>query len=164
VKRGRHWTSADGRFGATMPPLVCDAIEEHIRSAHPHETGGVLAGRYDDALSVAILTEVSGPPPDSLAGHTWFQRGTKHLAAWMKSLWSKPMRQYYLGEWHYHPARHVEPSPDDVEQMEEIAASPKYNCPEPLMFIFGESKRAPRIVRVFVHPRGSGLIELREIR
>jgi hypothetical protein len=80
----------------------------------------------------------------------------------MRYLWSKPSREYYLGEWHYHPARRVEP--DDVEQMEEIAASAKYNCPEPLMFIFGESKRAPRVVRVFVHRRESVVIELRESR
>jgi integrative and conjugative element protein (TIGR02256 family) len=164
VKRERRWTSADGRFAATMPPDVCDAVEKHIRTAHPDETGGVLAGKYDDALALAMITEASGPPSDSRAGRTWFQRGAKNLADRMRSLWSKPSREYYLGEWHYHPARHVEPSPDDVEQMEEIAASAKYNCPEPLMFIFGESKRAPRIVRVFVHPRDSSAIELREIR
>jgi hypothetical protein len=48
--------------------------------------------------------------------------------------------------------------------MAEIAASPKYSCPEPLMLIFGESKRAPRTVRVFVHPRGGETIELAEMR
>jgi hypothetical protein len=48
--------------------------------------------------------------------------------------------------------------------MEEIAAAPRYNCPEPLMFIFGESKRAPRVVRVFVQPRGGAALELNEIR
>jgi integrative and conjugative element protein (TIGR02256 family) len=164
MKSGRRWTSTDGRFGAAIASAVCDAVEEHIRSAHPNETGGVLVGWYDDALSVAIIAEASGPPPDSSAGRTWFRRGTKHLAPWMKSLWSKPTRQYYLGEWHYHPAPHVEPSRDDVEQMEEIAASPKYGCPEPLMLIFGKSKRAPRTVRVFVHPRGSEAVELAEIR
>lgn len=162
MKRERRWASVNARFAATMPPGACDAIEKHIRAAHPNESGGVLAGKYDDALAVAIITEASGPPPDSRAGRTWFQRGTKNLAGWMRSLWSKPSREYYLGEWHYHPAKHVEPSPDDVEQMVGISWSPKYNCPEPLMFIFGASSREPRIVRVFVQPRGGKLIELDE--
>ena len=161
---GRRWVTNDGRFGARMPPLVCDTIEDHIRDAHPKETGGVLVGMYDDALAMAIITEASGPPADSLAGRWWFQRGAKHLATWMRSLWSKPIRQYYLGEWHYHPASHVDPSPDDLEQMAGIAESATYNCPEPLMFIFGNSKRPMRTVRVFVHPRGENAIELDEIR
>jgi hypothetical protein len=40
-----------------MPPGVCDAVEKHIRAAHPDETGVVLASQYDDALAVAIITE-----------------------------------------------------------------------------------------------------------
>jgi integrative and conjugative element protein (TIGR02256 family) len=162
VNRNRHWTSADGRFAATMPSAACDAVEKHIRAAHPNETGGVLAGKYDDELAVAIITEASGPPPDSRADRIWFQRGAENLAKQMYSLWSKPSREYYLGEWHYHPADHIEPSPDDVEQMKQIAASAKYACPEPLMFIFGESQHGLRTVRGFVYPRGRDAIELHE--
>lgn len=50
-----------------------------------------------------------------------------------------------------------------IEEERDDAGKP-YNCPEPLMFIFGESKRAPRVVRVFVQQRGGAALELNEIR
>lgn len=65
-----------------------------------------------------------------------FYRGVKNLAPWLSELWSST-REFYLGEWHFHPSSLPTPSRTDIEQMNHIANDPKYHCPEPILFIIG---------------------------
>jgi integrative and conjugative element protein (TIGR02256 family) len=53
----------------------------------------------------------------------------------LKARWEK--KQYYLGEWHFHPNASPNPSGQDKRQLMEIANNASYNCPEPIMIIIG---------------------------
>lgn len=150
--------SQDGKFALRFGSAQVEAILERCRSAGVCETGGILAGHYTRNLSVPEVTEVSGPPADSRAGHTWFARGVRGVGGWLGKLWKK--KQYYLGEWHFHPFAAPDPSTRDIDQMREIASSPGYHCPEPLMLIVGGDGVRGFRYRAFVSPRGGVLEEL----
>lgn len=132
----------------------------HCRKAKGNETGGVLAGRYSDDLACAIVTAASGAPPDSSAGRSWFRRGLEGLQGWIGRLWKD--KSYYLGEWHYHPFAAPDPSGTDVSEMNDIAATESYKCPEPLLVIVGGNPRRAWRIRAFVFPRDLELVELHE--
>ena len=150
--------SEDGKFALRLGATQVEVLLEQCRSAGACETGGILAGHYTRNLSVAEVTEVSGPPADSRAGRTWFARGVRGVGEWLGKLWKK--KQYYLGEWHYHPSAAPDPSGTDIEQMRLIASSPGYRCPEPLMLIVGGDGVRGFRYRAFVSPRGRVLKEL----
>ena len=99
------------------------------------ETGGVLVGRYSDAHDTAIVTRVWGPPEDSIRRRTSFWRGTQGLQKQLDALWKA--REFYLGEWHYHPQGAGQPSIGDKRQMARIADSLDYNTPEPVLIVVG---------------------------
>jgi hypothetical protein len=58
---------------------------------------------------------------------------------------------YYLGEWHFHPFG--EPSPSDTasSQMREIARSPQYRCPEPILLIISGDLPKDWTARTFIY-------------
>lgn len=148
--------TADGSYLVVVDPEVLKAIDGFCSAAGRAETGGVLVGRYSDDRTTAIVVEATAPPPDSRRGTTWFKRGVAGLRALLKRRWSARERTYYLGEWHYHPARDVVPSGDDFDQMASISSANHYRCREPLMMIFGAARTADdeRAFRIFVCPVG----------
>jgi integrative and conjugative element protein (TIGR02256 family) len=101
------------------------------------ETGGILLGKYSIDSSVAHILDYSGPPSDSQQRGRSFLRGVNGLKALIDRQWK--VGQYYLGEWHYHPHSSSTPSQQDIHQMQQIAADPKYKCPEPILLIVGGS-------------------------
>lgn len=108
-----------------------------IKSAKTSETGGIIIGYYTDTDNVAVVTNITGPPPDSQSGRTWFKRGVQGLKKVLHDSWRQD--EFYIGEWHFHPLGSVSPSGQDYKQMNEIAASKKYHCPEPVMIIIAGS-------------------------
>jgi hypothetical protein len=54
----------------------------------------------------------------------------------LADLWHE--NQYYLGEWHYHPSNLPSPSKTDIDQMNSVSSTPKFNCPEPILIIAGD--------------------------
>jgi len=130
------FVSDDGRFQLRLPARHVAQMLAFCRGSAGRETGGILVGHYAPTLDCAVVTGVSGPPADSRASRTRFVRGVRGLKQWLRSLWNGP-RHYYLGEWHFHPGAAPVPSAADRDQMREIAASPTYHCPEPLLVILG---------------------------
>lgn len=114
------------------------------------ETGGVLIGRYAEDSTVAYVELASPPPGDSSAGLDWFERGKNGLGELLREQWNLPQRRYYVGEWHFHPLGHAEPSPQDRQQMAEIARDPNYHCERPLLIIVSPAALRRRTARVFV--------------
>ena len=102
-----------------------------------------------------MVTQVWGPPGDSVRRRTSFWRGTQGLQQQLDSLWNA--REYYLGEWHYHPGGAGQPSKEDMRQMVRIATSVDYNTPEPVLIVVGGSDWEV-VVQVF--PRHGTSIEL----
>jgi integrative and conjugative element protein (TIGR02256 family) len=145
-----EFRSEDGAFGVSIGPETLTNVLKECHDSAPAETGGILVGHYNDALDIAVVTDASERPPDSKSGRTWLVRGTAGLQGWLDLLWSSSKRRYYLGEWHFHPGGPPEPSPTDVKQMGNIACSPSYRCPEPVLLLVGGSAEGRSDVRVFV--------------
>src|SRR4051812_25352806 len=87
--------STDGRFAVTVPAGAATALLAHARRAGSFETGGVLIGNYNEALTEAIVTELLGPPSDSRAWRSSFLRGVEGLARRLGSLWKSRSPTYY---------------------------------------------------------------------
>lgn len=105
-------------------------------AALPNETGGILAGRYVDERTCAVVESVSAPPPDSSSGKTWFQRGSSRLRGWLRTRWEN-RKQSYLGEWHSHPGGSAHPSAPDIRSVQDIASDPTSERPEVVLVIIG---------------------------
>lgn len=151
----------DGTFTMHLEPPVLRALDRYCRDAGSWETGGILIGRYSEDLAVAIVGEATPPPSDSRRGRSWFVRGVNGLREMLGNRWRAMERTYYVGEWHFHPVAHVEPSGDDFAQMREISHTKEYDCKEPLLLICGASHRqGQRTFRAFVCPAGRAPVEL----
>lgn len=118
-----------------------------------------MVGYYSRNLDCAVVIGISEAPPNSRAGATWFERGTRGLQNRLNRLWVVK-GQYYLGEWHFHPYAWPSPSSFDIEQMERIANSTLYRCPEPVLLIIGGDPAVEWHARAFVFCRGNGYQEL----
>ena len=146
--------SADGRFRLFVGADPLAQILDLCLDSHPLETGGVLIGHYNETLDTAIVTRVTGPPPDSRRRRTAFYRGTQGLRELLCALWRK--KEYYLGEWHYHPGGSPEPSSADIRRMHEIAESDDAGCPEPILLVAG----ADREMTMHIFPRDQEAVRL----
>lgn len=152
--------SADGRFGVLLKAHVIKEVVRHCRASREAETGGILVGHYSEDQAIAVVEQVTGPPPDSQRCFAAFLRGIKGLQEMLNLLWIKPEKRYYLGEWHYHPLPVLAPSDVDVEQMAKIAASEKYACPEPILLIIAGLKSTECRFSISVHPHNATMIAL----
>lgn len=162
----RSWKGKtdDGTFAVELPLSVLGALDRYCRDAGSVETGGILIGRYSDDLALAIVREATPPPTDSKGGRSWFVRGVSGLREMLGKRWRAKERTFYIGEWHFHPANHVEPSGDDFAQMIEISRAREYDCKDPLLLILGASKaEGERIFRAFVCSAAVTPLELRRV-
>ncbi len=155
-----NFCSHDRRFGLSVPSRVVEGILSVCRSAASCETGGVLVGHYSKMHDCALVTSHSGPPSDSKAGATWFNRGVNGLGGWLKSLWTQ-QADYYLGEWHFHPGAPPIMSPRDIRDMTAIASSRMYKCPEPVLLIIGGIVTDKWQPGAYVFPKAEAYLEMR---
>lgn len=151
--------SLNGRLGMDLPTALLDRMVRLCQSAGRVETGGILVGYYSDNHAVAIVNAVSNAPVDSTQTRTRFHRGICGLQQWINRLW-RQNQGFYLGEWHFHPFASPQPSPRDLEQIEEVAGAQVYCCPEPLLVIIGGDPRGAWNYRAFVFVGERGLVEL----
>lgn len=159
----RTWRgkTEDGTFAVELQATVLGALDRYCRDAGSVETGGILIGRYSDDLALAIVREATPPPTDSKRGRSWFVRGMSGLREMLGKRWRASERTFYVGEWHFHPANHVEPSGDDFAQMIEISRAREYDCKEPLLLILGAAQlEGQRIFRAFVCQADDAPMEL----
>ncbi|WP_336883727.1 Mov34/MPN/PAD-1 family protein [Priestia koreensis] len=123
-------------YKVTISKKLMKYIQKLCHQSLPNETGGILIGYYTDKLNLAVVTKILNAPADSRSGPTWFYRGTSGIKKSLDTLW-KSKKQFYIGEWHYHPNSSSNLSYQDIKQMKFIANSPSYNCPEPILLIIG---------------------------
>lgn len=124
------------------------------------ETGGLSFGERDDAAGVVWVTEVSGPPPDSVASPELFECGMAgtqqdHLG---RELWSRGSVRY-VGMWHTHPVSAPTPSGTDLHGMARILSEGAVNPSKSLLSILGTPHTAP-LLGTFVFDRS----DVRETR
>lgn len=147
--------TSDGGYGLEIETSAWHELHRICTAAGDIETGGVLVGRYSTDLLTAVVIEVTGPPKDSRQGSSSFHRGVAGLRGILLRRWLSRERTHYIGEWHFHPAAHIEPSGDDVAQMYRIRDDLNYHCSEPILLILGKlGEYQERVARAFVFPRG----------
>jgi integrative and conjugative element protein (TIGR02256 family) len=156
----REFWSQTWGFGLAIATKEIDLMIRKCKAAQRNETGGVLAGHYSDDHKCAHITSISGAPPDSKAGRSWFRRGIAGLQRWIDKQWGS--KSYYLGEWHFHPFAAPDPSATDITEMKNISITKGYRCPEPILVILGGDPAGNWHLRAFVFPKGQDLIELVE--
>ncbi|WP_051398046.1 Mov34/MPN/PAD-1 family protein [Runella limosa] len=149
--------SKDGRFAVEVSQSIQKNIESYSAISGKNETGGILIGNYKWNQTLAVISEITGPPSDSKMGLTWFKRGIRGLKQLIERSWIKG--HYYIGEWHFHPYASPNPSRQDIQEMKNIATSKIYNCPEPILLIIGGCVDNFKL-RVFVSLGKNQLIEL----
>ena len=131
--------SAGGKFNLLISECLLNDMHTFCAVARPLETGGILIGYYNCRHDTAIITMVTGPPEDSVRKRTRFSRGVRGLQSVLDARWDQ--REYYLGEWHCHPAGSAQPSLADMRQMRGIANDVSLQCPEPILIIVGSDRR-----------------------
>jgi len=152
--------SPDKRFSVSLSNGVIAEMARICLASRESETGGILIGSYSDDHAIAIVEQVSGPPPDSQHRFAAFFRGVRGLQELLNKLWAKPKKQYYLGEWHYHPLPILTPSGDDIAQMNQIAASARSACPEPILIIVAGPPAPDFRLSVTIHPVDAAIVTL----
>jgi len=152
--------SSDGRFGTKIDEVPLKRLLRICAKSHPLETGGILIGFYRNDSRLAVVTDISSAPRDSLRGHFSFIRGIQGLQEWLVSLWQEPIRQYYLGEWHFHPESTATASEEDINQLHKIACSDQYHCPEPILLILGGNPKRDWQIKVYISVKGKEVLEL----
>lgn len=126
----------DEKYGMKICKKFINHILNHCQNASPNETGGIMVGYYSDDLRWAIITDITGPPNDSILKRFFLYRGTNGLQKLLNSKW-KYKKHYYLGEWHFHPFSLPIPSQIDNMQMRSFANDRFLHCPEPILMILG---------------------------
>ena len=109
------------------------------------ETGGLLFGEFDEGLGIAWISNVSGPPADSLFSPTQFvcgTEGTEELCEAYDEL-SRGAVQY-VGTWHSHPTSEAQPSEKDYEGIARIFATALGEGSHQVMLIVGNASRRQR--------------------
>lgn len=117
-----------------LKSIACLKALQLVRESGERETGGILIGRYSSCLRKVYINEFGDAPKDSKSGFSWFVRGVKGLGEYLKKKWQQN-EEYYLGEWHYHPANVPEPSLQDRTQLRKISVDGRFNCKEPVLIV-----------------------------
>ena len=159
----KHYKDRLGRYTVSLSPSTIKVMLKWCKKASWKETGGIILGRYSVDLKHAEISRVLGPTSDSSSGGTWFIRGIRGLNRLLRMLWILH-KDYYLGEWHYHPNASPIPSPIDIAQLKVIASSESYNCPEPILIIIGGDPQGEWSISVNVFSRSGKPLTLTERR
>lgn len=81
------------------------------------------------------MSEITGPPADSVHEPRGFYRGTDGVIELLDERYEQGER--LVGEWHYHPNNSPEPSLIDDTTMHESSQDENLNCPEIIQIIAG---------------------------
>jgi len=163
VKPLYTFVSHDHRYGVALPQSVVQDMLIQARASNSLETGGILIGTYNERHDTALVSRADGPPPDSKATSHRFWRGVQGLAEALQRRWSRPIRTFYLGEWHYHPFSSPERSALDDATMVDTGLHSGFGCEVPVLVILGGDPGGAWTLRAWAYPNShmpTALLEL----
>ncbi|MGN8248283.1 Mov34/MPN/PAD-1 family protein [Pseudomonas sp. SMV7] len=154
------FVSSSDSYTVTIEAEVLSQMVIDCIRAGTHETGGILIGKYSSDGSIALISEITSHPKDSISSSVTFQRGIIGLKELLAERWNEG--SHYIGEWHYHPGGSPEPSTPDIRAMRSIATNSKYSCREPILVILGGTP--PEVVKLSatVFPANGPSVKLRQ--
>ena len=119
------------------------------------ETGGHLFGERDDAAKVMWVSEVTGPPPDSMASASEFVCGVEGVEAVtkQKNKFSRGSVSF-IGMWHTHPNGNPTPSITDYNAMLSIVEKPEFSCARSILLVIGPNSDGTTSVAGALFSRG----------
>ena len=153
--------SEDNTFEVLVKKRIIKKINKTCLSAGYLETGGIFLGYYTDDSKRAVVTKVSRPSEDSTATRFTFIRGVVRLQSLIDKFWVI-RKEYYLGEWHFHPFSEPTPSPLDNKHMFGISKSENYHTPEPILIIIGGNPQKEWKLKMYIFPRAKNRLELKK--
>ena len=120
-------------------------VKQNARIRSPqHETGGLLWGLWDDAVSIIWISALSGPPRDSTHDPSGFVCGVEGTAAEHRERVERTQGSCsFIGFWHTHPRMIAELSMVDVAGMSTLVAGMGLNQRHAIMLIFGRAGTRP---------------------
>jgi integrative and conjugative element protein (TIGR02256 family) len=96
-------------------PGILETMQEEMKLALPHETGGVMVGSANFKTKTIHVVELIKAPPDSKANPVCFFRGVDGLPESIEKVNELTGNQLgYIGEWHTHPEGPEEMSTTDL--------------------------------------------------
>ncbi|MNQ94124.1 hypothetical protein D3C85_1096250 [compost metagenome] len=156
-----YFSSPIAQYAVNLEVAAWSTMVNDCIKAGTHETGGILIGQYGSDRSVALITEVTSRPKDSIFSTVTFQRGAVGLKEILASRWDDGF--HYVGEWHFHPGGSPEPSGPDIRAMRSIAANSNYSCREPILIILGGQPPQKVTLSVTVFPSKEPSVRLNPI-
>lgn len=153
-----EFSSSDKKYNISLSVVAFEQMKTMAYMSTKKETGGILIGSYDDEGNRAFITKVSSPPKDSRSSWASFLRGTLGLKKMLIEEWKAG--NYYLGEWHLHPAGSPNPSSQDINQIKEISKDVKYKCPEPILIILAPHSTSSFAITIHINVKGQKTVRL----
>jgi len=110
------------------------------------ETGGLLFGQRDDAAGVLWISEVTGPPPDSIQSEQEFVCGTAGNDRYRDEKRGRGRGSLeFVGMWHTHPEGRALCSARDVQSMVDLVLQDKTPLPKSVALIIGRTPDDPEV-------------------
>lgn len=132
------FSSSNGSVCVNILPAAKKIIEDEVLLKHPHETGGILIGIYDENLRLATIHSATGPTEDSRHNAMAFERGIIGINEKITFAQKEILPNlHYVGEWHSHPNNSPTPSYTDLKQMQTFAKHKQLGIKAPLLLIVG---------------------------
>jgi len=106
------------KFSAEVVAVVTGQIQQWGTV----ETGGVLMGYIGN--ETLYVEKASGSGPKAIHDDIYFQADPNYIDMYIDMVYANSGGKLrYLGEWHTHPQITPEPSPKDIQSLDEIAQS-----------------------------------------
>jgi integrative and conjugative element protein (TIGR02256 family) len=132
-----------------IPKIVLEKMKSLVESDPTVETGGVLAGYWNESSDLHI-TDASGPGPRATRTATRFEKDIVYCQQFLDEILKTNQNLVYIGEWHSHPTKNNRPSNTDLKSLEEISFQKEYLTDKPVMIILSD-KGEPSCT---IHPAG----------
>lgn len=140
----------DSKLSVDISASTLADMQKLVAEKKGIETGGVLAGRRDEAGNITV-THASGPGPMAIHKPTEFHKDIDFCQQFLDKLLSESGGDIvYVGEWHSHPASDNKPSGIDLMSLSQIASQTEYLTINPVMIIFSSDGKPS----CTIHPAG----------